>query len=110
MQIYDQCYLKELSAGTEVTSIELVGHIPANGTKLAALLYYAVQEAHDKQQLSPLLPARTQGQCTCTCNSQVVSELQRNSDCDNIACYDEQPTLVTLAHLLTTSSMSWLTH
>lgn len=55
-------YLQELCACTEVAGIELVRHIPANGPEFAALLHNTVQEAHDKQQLPPLLPANSQTQ------------------------------------------------
>ena len=61
--------LEEGGAGGQVRLVELVGHIPADWAKLAALLHHAVQEAHDVQQLPPvravhrvqhiLLPAAT---------------------------------------------------
>ena len=51
-----QVVLQELDAGRQVRLVELVRHVPANGAELAPLLGDRVQEAHDEQQLAPLLP------------------------------------------------------
>ena len=46
-------HLKELDAGGQVREVELVGHIPADGSKLAPLLHHAMQEGLQVQQLAP---------------------------------------------------------
>jgi hypothetical protein len=50
-------HLQKLRACAEVACVELVRHVPTDGPKLVPLLHHAVQEAHHKQQLPPLLPA-----------------------------------------------------
>eukprot|EP00955_Chlamydomonas_euryale_P005073 54229-Chlamydomonas_euryale.AAC.5 len=47
--------LQELHARAQVRLVELVRDVPADGAKLAALLRDRVQEAHDEEQLAPLL-------------------------------------------------------
>mmetsp|Transcript_29465 Transcript_29465/g.94343 ORF Transcript_29465/g.94343 Transcript_29465/m.94343 type:complete len:339 (+) Transcript_29465:1535-2551(+) len=46
---------EELRARREVRLVELVRHVPADGPKLAPLLHHRVHEAHDEEQLPPLL-------------------------------------------------------
>ena len=52
-----QAHLDELEGGGQVTLVELVGHIEANGTKLAPFLHDGVQEAGGEEKLAPLKPA-----------------------------------------------------
>lgn len=59
-------HLQELGAGSQVRLVELVGHIPADGAKLAALLDAGVQVAQHKQQLAPLCAVDSIQQILCT--------------------------------------------
>ena len=46
--------LYELYAGGEVRLVELVGDVPAQGSKLASLLHGGVEEGHCKECRLPL--------------------------------------------------------
>lgn len=46
--------LKELDTCWEIRNIKFIGHVPTNGPKFSTLLYYAVHECEQEEQLSPL--------------------------------------------------------